>query len=56
VGVADCGADILVAEQLLDFPQIVSHVVEQNCRRRMPSSYPVRSGNQAAEHNDLIGG
>jgi hypothetical protein len=31
---------ILVTEQFLDFPQILSHVVEQNCRRGMPQ--PVR--------------
>jgi hypothetical protein len=47
VGVADRGADILVAKhaarnrrQFLDFPQILSHVIEQNCRRGMPQ--PVR--------------
>jgi hypothetical protein len=33
VGVAHGGADILMAEQFLDFPQILSHVVEQDrCR------------------------
>jgi len=31
VGVADGRADILVAEELLDFPQILSHVVKQDC-------------------------
>ena len=40
VGVAHGGADILVAEQLLDFPQILSHVVKQNRRRGM--AQPVR--------------
>jgi len=30
VGIAHGGADILVAEELLDFPQILSHVVEQD--------------------------
>ena len=34
--VADRGADIFVAEQLLDFPQTLSHVVEQNGGRAMP--------------------
>ena len=33
VGVAHGGADILVAEQLLDFAQILSHVVKQDRRR-----------------------
>jgi hypothetical protein len=33
-------ADILVAEQFLDFPQILSHVVEQDCGRGMPE--PIR--------------
>jgi hypothetical protein len=30
MGIADCRADILVAEQFLDFPQILSHLVEQD--------------------------
>ena len=33
VGVAHGGADIFVAEQLLDFAQILSHVVKQDRRR-----------------------
>src|SRR6478672_4213160 len=33
MGVAHGGADILVAEQLLDFAQILSHVVKQDRRR-----------------------
>jgi RNA recognition motif-containing protein len=36
VGIAHGGADVLVAEQLLDFAQILSHVVEQNCCRGVP--------------------
>ena len=36
MGIAHGRADILVAEQFLDFPQIISHLVEQNCRRGMP--------------------
>ena len=36
VGIAHCRADILVAEELLDFPQILSHVVEQDCGRGVP--------------------
>ena len=40
VGVADRGADILVAKEFLDFPQILSHVIEKNRRRGMPQ--PVR--------------
>ena len=31
VGVADRGANILVAEEFLDFPQILSQLVERNC-------------------------
>ena len=31
VGVAERGANILVAEEFLDFPQILSQLVEQNC-------------------------
>ena len=33
MGVADGGADIFVAEELLDFPQILSHVVKEDRRR-----------------------
>ena len=36
VGIAHGGADILVAEELLDFPQILSHVVKEDRGRRMP--------------------
>ena len=35
MGVAHGGADILVAEQLLDFPQILSHMVEEDRGRAM---------------------
>jgi hypothetical protein len=35
-GVAHGGADILVAEELLDLSQILSRVVEQDCRRGVP--------------------
>ena len=40
MGVANRGADVLVAEQLLDFPQILSHVVKKDCGRAVPQ--PVR--------------
>jgi hypothetical protein len=43
MGVAHCGANILVAKQLLDFPQILSHVVEQDRRRRVAQAV---GGNQ----------
>jgi hypothetical protein len=33
VGVAHGGADILVAEELLDLPQILPHVLEKDCGR-----------------------
>jgi len=36
VGVAHGRADILMAEQLLDFSQILSHVVKEDRRRRVP--------------------
>jgi hypothetical protein len=36
VGVANRGADILVAEELLDFAQILSHVVKEDRGRGMP--------------------
>ena len=36
VGVAHGGADILVVEELLDLSQILSRVVEQDCRRGVP--------------------
>jgi hypothetical protein len=38
VGVAHGGADILVAEELLDFPKIFPQVVEEDCGRGMPQS------------------
>jgi hypothetical protein len=38
VGIADCGADILVPEELLNFPQILSHVVKENRGRTMAQS------------------
>jgi hypothetical protein len=37
MGIADRRADILVAEELLDFPKILAHVVEQDRRRRVVS-------------------
>ena len=33
MGIAHGRADILVAEQFLDFPQILSHLVEEDCGR-----------------------
>ena len=36
VGVAHGRTDILVAEELLDFPQILFHVVKEDCGRGMP--------------------
>jgi hypothetical protein len=36
VGIAHRGADILVAEELLDFPKILSNVIEEDCGRGMP--------------------
>jgi hypothetical protein len=36
MGIAHGRGDILMAEQFLDFPQILFHVIEQNCRRGMP--------------------
>ena len=35
VGIAHRGADILVAKELLDFPQILSHMVKEDRRRGM---------------------
>ena len=40
MGIAHGGADILVAEQLLDFPQILSHLVEEDRGRGV--AQPVR--------------
>ena len=36
MGVAHGGADVLVAEQLLDFPQILPHMVKEDRGRAMP--------------------
>jgi len=36
MGIAHRGANILAAEQLLDFLQVLSHVVEEDCRRGTP--------------------
>ena len=36
MGIADRRANVLVAEQFLDFPQILSHLVEEDRRRRVP--------------------
>jgi hypothetical protein len=38
MGIAHGRADILVAEQFLDFPQILSHVVEEDRRRAVAQS------------------
>ena len=43
VSVAHSGADIFVAEQLLDVPQILPHVVKENRSRRMPQPMRVIS-------------
>ena len=43
MGVAHRGANVLMAEELLNFPQILSHVVKENCGRRMPQSVGVTS-------------
>ena len=33
MGIAHGGADILVAKEFLDFPQILAHVVKEDCGR-----------------------
>jgi hypothetical protein len=51
------GADVLVAEEFLDFPQILSHVVEQNrcreCRNPWAVISPTPSALQAARSRRL---
>src|SRR5262245_6527953 len=41
VCIADRRADMLMAEELLDFPKLLSHLVEEDCGRGMPQ--PKRS-------------
>jgi hypothetical protein len=57
MGVADRGADILVAEELLDLAKILSHMVEQDCGRGMPQPCavisPTPSARQAARSRRL---
>ena len=50
VGIADRAADILVAEQLPHFPQILSHVVDQNCCRAVAQACAVISPPPRALH------
>ena len=55
MGIAHGRADILVAEQFLDFSQILSHLVEEDCRcgvaRPMRGDLPYPEGSRSRKLN-----
>ena len=50
MGIAHGRADILVAEQFLDFPQILSHLVKEDRCRAVPYPWAVISPTPRALH------